>query len=106
MIEFIGKNIQKIRKNRGLTQQQLARSIRVSQGVITRLENGHTMVSVDKLIRIAETLDVPIEALFVYDNESEPINKELYFYILQLNDKSKKFLLDILKIYFQCNKTM
>ena len=57
MDNFIGSNIKNARIKAGFTQEKLAEKIDVSLSVISRLETGRTMVSVAKLIRIAQVLN-------------------------------------------------
>ena len=55
MDNFIGSNIKEARIKAGFTQEKLAEKIEVSLSVISRLETGRTMVSVAKLMRIAQS---------------------------------------------------
>lgn len=95
----IGKNIQSIRKRRGLTQPELATAAHMSQGAINRLENGHIMISVEKLSLISDILEVPMESLFAPKCDEERIDQKLYAFILQLTEKDKIFLLEVLNLY-------
>ncbi len=56
MTNYIGTNIKKARIRAGFTQESLAEQADVSLSVISRLETGRTMVSVAKLIQIADIL--------------------------------------------------
>lgn len=64
---FIGQNVQIARHSAGMTQEHLARELDISTSVISRLETGRTMVSVVRLMEIAQVLDV-----FVGDLLREP----------------------------------
>lgn len=66
----IGRRIRKIRKEKGLTQVQLAEMVLVSGSSITRLEKGETMVSVFTLRAIAKVLDVPVSWLLEEEGQS------------------------------------
>ena len=55
---FVGKNIQEARKAAGMTQEALAEALDVSLSVISRVETGRTMVSVKRLMEIAQILNV------------------------------------------------
>lgn len=55
---MVGYELEKIRKNRGLDQNQLAEKIRVSQPVLSRLEKGKASVTIDQLFVICEALEV------------------------------------------------
>ncbi len=54
---FIGRNVQNARKAVGMTQEELARELDVSLSMISRLETGRTMVSVERLMEIAQILN-------------------------------------------------
>ena len=56
MDNYIGMNIKRARIRAGYTQESLAEQVDVSLSVISRLETGRTMVSVSKLIQIADVL--------------------------------------------------
>ncbi|MGN0553957.1 MAG: helix-turn-helix domain-containing protein [Oscillospiraceae bacterium] len=59
----IGSFIQANRKAKGLTQQQLAEIMGVSDKSISRWENGKTMADISLLPLLAQTLDVTIDEL-------------------------------------------
>ena len=59
----IGQNIRKLRKERGITQQQMAQWLNLSPGYYGKMERGMKKISLDHLSRIGEILDVPIEIL-------------------------------------------
>lgn len=65
-----GDRIKKYRKEKGLTQQQLADSIGKSKSIIQKYEANNTNVNINILQEIAEVLDVKLHAL-LYDNESD-----------------------------------
>ena len=69
---FIGKNIQKYRKQRGLTQAQLAELTTYSKQFISNIENNvHQTFSLGTLWRIALVLEIDMYKLCI-----EPIKKE------------------------------
>lgn len=64
-----GERIKKYRKEKGLTQQQLADAIGKSKSIIQKYEANNTSVNINILQEIAEILNVKLHAL-LYDNES------------------------------------
>ena len=56
----IGGLIRDARKQRGLTQQQLADVLSTSQSAITRIESGGQNLSLEMINRIADALDSPL----------------------------------------------
>jgi transcriptional regulator with XRE-family HTH domain len=55
--------IKKLRAAKGLTQEALARSAKVSLGYIARLETGHHDPKLSTLRKLAKALGVPVTAL-------------------------------------------
>ena len=62
----IGQRIRKYRKAQGLTQEGLAEIVEVSPTHISHIETGVTKLSLPALVRIADALDVRVDAL-LYD---------------------------------------
>jgi transcriptional regulator with XRE-family HTH domain len=56
--------IRRYRKERGMTQSGLAESADLSTDMISRVERGIVRPSLGTVIRISETLEVPLSVLF------------------------------------------
>ncbi|BDQ04566.1 MAG: hypothetical protein KatS3mg084_0084 [Candidatus Dojkabacteria bacterium] len=54
----IGKNIQKIRQKKGLTQAELAKKLGLVRPTLSLYESGKLNFSIDFLVLIAKTLEV------------------------------------------------
>ena len=68
----IGERIRKYRKDRGLTQEQLANSIGVSKGRVSNWEQGANRPDADILADICRSLRVsPSDLLDVHLNDEE-----------------------------------
>lgn len=65
----IGENIKKYRKEKKLTQPQLASLINKSESSVRKYENGEVTPSMDILKQIADILDLPLIDLIV-DNDN------------------------------------
>ena len=52
-----------LRKDRGLTQQELAEKLYVTRQAVSRWENGETLPSIDMTKLLAVTLEVPVSCL-------------------------------------------
>ena len=63
----LGKKIQKLRKSKKITQEELAETIGIEPKSISRIENGNTYPSAETLCSIAKTLNVDIYELFVFN---------------------------------------
>ena len=59
-----GKNIKAIRKQKGLTQKQLAQKLNVTQSAISDFESDRTNIRMSTLRKIADALDVNVIELY------------------------------------------
>ena len=77
----LGNNIQQARLRRGLTQDQVATRLGLTQNHYGRYERGEVQPSIDKLYQICEILSVPIEDMFrgTYDpaNFDQPVPPDM-----------------------------
>lgn len=68
--EFIiafGKNLKKIRKDKGFTQEQLANDLDIEISQISRIERGIINTSIGNVNAIARILKVDIRELFHFE---------------------------------------
>ena len=65
----VGVRIRVFRKQRGLTQEGLAARIDRSVETISNLECGRSLPSFETLVRLAESLDVPIRDFFEFGED-------------------------------------
>lgn len=59
----IGRNIAKLRKEKGITQQQLSELICISNSYLSAIERGIRKPSVKLMVEIAATLDISIHQI-------------------------------------------
>ena len=59
----LGKNLRKLRKERGITQEKLAAVLHYGYTAITNYESGRNEPCLDDLIRIADYFDVSLDTL-------------------------------------------
>ena len=78
---MLGENLKSARKQKGLTQNQLAELIGVQRSVISKYESGLIEPSIAQIERIADALGVPLENLLGLQNFDEKF--------LQWNDRVK-----------------
>lgn len=64
LCKTVGEQIQKIRKEKGLSQKQLGEKLGISQQLISRIEKGKENVSLITLKNISEALKKRIEIKF------------------------------------------
>lgn len=62
-MDLFGKNLARLRKQRKLTQQQLADLLDVQQRLIGRWETGEGKPQFDYLVKLADVLEVNIDDL-------------------------------------------
>ena len=62
----LGLNIAYYRRERGLSQIQLAESVDISRTHISRIENSDCAVSLDVIFSIAKALKIPVMKLFEF----------------------------------------
>lgn len=55
--------IEEKRKEKGLTQQQVAEALHVTRQAVSKWEQGKSLLDVDTLLHLAELFQVPVEAL-------------------------------------------
>ncbi|MEX0606938.1 MAG: XRE family transcriptional regulator [Halofilum sp. (in: g-proteobacteria)] len=72
--KYIGLEIRKQRHRANLTVQQLAQQAGLSQGMMSKIENGHTSPSLSTLAGLADALSLPLSALFTPLEESRDVS--------------------------------
>src|SRR5215831_6887031 len=68
---LIGERIRAWREKRGLTQGDIEQRAGLLRCYLSRVENGHTVPSIETLEKIARALEVPLYQLF-YDGDKPP----------------------------------
>lgn len=68
----LASNVYRLRKDRGLTQEQLAEAVGVRQPRIAEVERGDANPRLDTLSRLAFALGVPVAALLDPDYLDRP----------------------------------
>jgi transcriptional regulator with XRE-family HTH domain len=104
----IGTTIRAHRLQRGLSQGDIEKKTGLLRCYLSRVENGHTVPSLDTLSKIAMALDLPISQFFD-DNGGRQINTlrlsedEIRFltqiqrYSARLSENDRKLLLAMVK---------
>lgn len=67
-IQQLGKNIQKFRKLKGLSQNQLAEILDISREHLAKIETGKRGVSLKLLFKLSEVLAVEEKEFFVFNS--------------------------------------
>lgn len=105
----IGTTIRAHRLQKGLSQGDIEKKTGLLRCYLSRVENGHTVPSLDTLSKIALALDLPIAQFFADDSVGHQLktqklsDDELRFlaqirrYSSNLNDSDRKLLLTMVK---------
>ena len=105
----IGTTIRTYRLQKGLSQGDIEKKTGLLRCYLSRVENGHTIPSLDTLSKIASSLDLPIAQFFADDSLGRQFNtqklsdEELRFltqirrYSSNLNESDRKLLLAMVK---------
>ena len=105
----IGTTIRAFRLQKGLSQGDIEKKTGLLRCYLSRVENGHTIPSLDTLSKIALALDLPIAQFFSEDSVGRQLNTqrlsddELRFltqirrYSTNLNESDRKLLLAMVK---------
>ena len=107
--EAIGKRIAKLRKDRDLTQEELAEQLNCSIKHVSHVERGVASFSLDLLIDVSRILDCSLDYL-IKGEEAMPEDKlpSSIRYILSSRDermeKERELLLAYLKMYNELRK--
>ena len=72
----IGVFLKELRKEKGLTQEQLAEVLNVSSRTVSRWETGSNMPDISILVEIAGFYDVSIPEIVQGERKSEIMDKE------------------------------
>ena len=66
-LNLLGANIKKIRKQKKLSQNQLAEILDFSREHIACIETGKEFISLRKLFLLADVLEIPVKDFFDFD---------------------------------------
>jgi len=68
---LLGDRLRAIREAKTLSQGDIEKRCRLLRSYLSRIENGHTIPSVETLEKLARALEVPLYQLF-YEGEEPP----------------------------------
>src|SRR5436309_15410962 len=72
-LELVGRKIRQLRRQRKLTQVELADKIGIHQSDLSRMEQGEYKVGLDTLLKILGTFDLNIGEFFEEGDRSESV---------------------------------
>jgi transcriptional regulator with XRE-family HTH domain len=75
-VAAIGSRLRELRKERGLTQAELARQIGIQQSDLSRMEKGEYRVSLDNLFKILGVFDLDLADFFGDPSENTELEQQ------------------------------
>ncbi|MBQ6695441.1 MAG: helix-turn-helix domain-containing protein [Lachnospiraceae bacterium] len=84
----IGEFLKELRKEKRLTQEQLAEQFNVSRRSVSRWETGNNMPDLDTLIELADYYEIDLRELLDGERKSEKMNEELKETVLKVAEYS------------------
>ncbi len=91
--ELLGLKIKEVRKQRKITQEQLAEMLDLDVGYISKLEVGRNFPTIGTLEKIAEALGVELYELFRFTQEKEKDFRSEIISIYDSLNKEKQYTL-------------
>jgi len=67
----VKNRLEEIRKQHGITQEELAKKLEVTRQTISSLENGRYNPSIILAFKISKLFKVSIEEIFIYEGDSK-----------------------------------
>lgn len=77
MSMYFYQKLQNIRKEKRITQEELADKLNVSRQAVSKWESGQTMPEIEKIIQIAKMYDVSLDYLLKDEDENVEINNQI-----------------------------
>lgn len=87
---LIGLRIKELRKNKGLSQEELAEKAETSPNYLSRMERGTENPTIDMLIKISRAMDVEMRETFDFGHKEKPLElKEFLIEFIKEADEEK-----------------
>ena len=83
-LQKIGTFLKELRKEKELTQEQLAETLNVSRRTVSRWETGNNMPDLDLLAEMADLYQVELRELLNGERKNEQMNEELKETVMQV----------------------
>ncbi|MDO4459087.1 MAG: helix-turn-helix domain-containing protein [Clostridia bacterium] len=99
----IGGFIKELRKEKALTQEQLAEKFSVARRTVSRWETGSNMPDMDILIEMADFFEVDLRELLDGERKNNKMNQEMKETVLKVAEytgDSKKRMAKMVLLYF------
>ena len=97
-LKLFGKRIKELRKQKKLTQEQLAEKIGIEIPSLSNIENGKNYPNSETIEKIAKGLNVEIFELFIFEHLRKPDNKKMLQELVSILENNSKLLKTIYTI--------
>ena len=96
----IGERLKKARKNKHLTQEQLAESLDVSIAFLSRIERGSSQINLKRLSQICEILNITEGEILngVSSKSNKYLDSEFATLLKNCTPDKQKLIYDIAKV--------
>ena len=74
-MNYIGKNIRRLRQKKGWSQSQVAAELKISVPAFSKIETGITDINISRLMQIAALFNVSAAGILAEDTSSPDIAK-------------------------------
>ena len=104
-LKQVGSFLKRLRNEKGLTQEELAEYLNVSNRTISRWETGNNMPDISILVEIAEFYATTIPEILRGERNNKSMNnevKETVLKVAEYSNEEKKKSAKIVIIYFVC----
>ena len=90
-----GKKIKRMRLNRGLTQEELAEAVDLSQRAMSGIETGENFASAETIDKLVSALDTTLEELFSTNHlkVQEDLRQEIDEKLDSINGDNEKLII-------------
>ena len=95
----IGNKLYAIRKQKGLTQAQVAEAAGLSDRTYADIERGSVNMRIESVLKICEALGITPNDIFVEDQEAEEMNASILERLDHLASKERKTAIQLLEVY-------
>lgn len=94
---IIADNVKLYRKQRNLTQLELAEKADLSVDSIKRVERGNRTMALENFLRIADALDVSVSYLLYESLNKIPVTERIQNVLNGKSEKQQEYLIHILE---------
>ena len=96
--ETVGKRVKEVRKQKGISQEELAERADLSAQYISQIETGRKRGSLPTYNKLAKALDVSIDELTGSYSESGRVLSDVDLILQDCTEEERKLLVEILRV--------